>query len=101
LRRPRKIRASRVSSFDTSVLHWTPQHTGVAARHEQQRERSLTATAVRSRIAETLALLRRAEGQTMTEYGILLALIAVAVIGVLTTMGGKVAAVFTSVTSAL
>jgi pilus assembly protein Flp/PilA len=46
-------------------------------------------------------LLRRAEGQTMTEYGVLLALIAVAVIAVLTLLGGKIATVFTSVTNAL
>jgi pilus assembly protein Flp/PilA len=45
--------------------------------------------------------LRREEGQTMTEYGILLALIAVAVITVLTTLGGKIGSVFTSVTNAL
>ena len=45
--------------------------------------------------------LRREEGQTMTEYGILLALIAVAVITVLTLLGGKIANVFTSVTNSL
>jgi pilus assembly protein Flp/PilA len=61
----------------------------------------LSATAIRNRITETLALLRRAEGQTMTEYGILLALIAVAVITVLALLGGKIANVFTSVTNAL
>jgi pilus assembly protein Flp/PilA len=45
--------------------------------------------------------LRREEGQTMTEYGILLALIAVAVITVLTLLGGKIANVFTRVTNSL
>jgi pilus assembly protein Flp/PilA len=45
--------------------------------------------------------LRREEGQTMTEYGILLALIAVAVITVLALLGGKIANVFTKVTNSL
>jgi pilus assembly protein Flp/PilA len=45
--------------------------------------------------------LRREEGQTMTEYGILLALIAVAVITVLALLGNKIANVFTNVTSHL
>ena len=41
--------------------------------------------------------LRREEGQTMTEYGILLALIAVVVIVALLVLGPKIAAVFTNV----
>jgi pilus assembly protein Flp/PilA len=45
--------------------------------------------------------LRREEGQTMTEYGILLALIAVAVIAALLLLGGKISNVFTNVTSHL
>ena len=45
--------------------------------------------------------LRREEGQTMTEYGILLALIAVAVITVLALLGNKIANVFTRVTNSL
>ena len=45
--------------------------------------------------------LRREEGQTMTEYGILLALIAVAVITALVLLGGKISNVFTNVTSHL
>ena len=45
--------------------------------------------------------LRREEGQTMTEYGILLALIAVAVIAALVLLGGKISNVFTNVTSHL
>ena len=45
--------------------------------------------------------LRREEGQTMTEYGILLALIAVAVIVALGLLGGKISNVFTNVTSHL
>jgi pilus assembly protein Flp/PilA len=45
--------------------------------------------------------LRREEGQTMTEYGILLALIAVVVIVALLVLGPKIAGVFTSVTNSL
>ncbi len=41
--------------------------------------------------------LRREEGQTMTEYGVLLALIAVGVIAVLIVLGPKIADAFTSV----
>lgn len=45
--------------------------------------------------------LRRDEGQTMTEYGVLLALIAVVVIAALIVLGPKIANVFTNVASKL
>jgi pilus assembly protein Flp/PilA len=45
--------------------------------------------------------LRREEGQTMTEYGILLALIAVVVIAALILLGPAIKSVFTSVTNSL
>jgi pilus assembly protein Flp/PilA len=45
--------------------------------------------------------LRRDEGQTMTEYGVLLALIAVIVIVALLVLGPKIANVFTYVGSKL
>ena len=45
--------------------------------------------------------LRREEGQTMTEYGILLALIAVVVIAALLLLGPKISNVFTNVTAHL
>ena len=45
--------------------------------------------------------LRREEGQTMTEYGVLLALIAVVVIAALLFLGPKVANVFSYVGSQL
>jgi pilus assembly protein Flp/PilA len=44
---------------------------------------------------------RREEGQTMTEYGILLALIAVVVIAALLLLGPKIRDVFDSVTNSL
>ena len=45
--------------------------------------------------------LRVADGQTMTEYGVLLALIAVIVIAALVLLGPKIADVFTNVGSKL
>jgi pilus assembly protein Flp/PilA len=48
-----------------------------------------------------LADLRREEGQTMTEYGVLLALIAVVVIAALLILGPKIATVFTKVSNQL
>jgi pilus assembly protein Flp/PilA len=45
--------------------------------------------------------LRREEGQTMTEYGVLLALIAVIVIASLLVLGPAIAGVFTKVSAKL
>jgi pilus assembly protein Flp/PilA len=45
--------------------------------------------------------LRKEEGQTMTEYGILLALIAVLVIGALLVLGPAIVGVFNQVTANL
>jgi pilus assembly protein Flp/PilA len=45
--------------------------------------------------------MRREEGQTMTEYGVLLALIAVIVIASLLVLGPKIADVFTAVSGKL
>jgi pilus assembly protein Flp/PilA len=45
--------------------------------------------------------LRRDEGQTMTEYGVLLALIAVGVIAVLLILGPQIKDAFQSVSNAL
>jgi pilus assembly protein Flp/PilA len=45
--------------------------------------------------------LRREEGQTMTEYGVLLALIAVGVIAVLLVLGPQIKTAFQSVSNAL
>jgi pilus assembly protein Flp/PilA len=45
--------------------------------------------------------LRREEGQTMTEYGVLLALIAVLVIGALLVLGPKIVTVFNKVSNNL
>jgi pilus assembly protein Flp/PilA len=58
--------------------------------------------AIRDRIVSLyLSGLRREEGQTMTEYGVLLALIAIGVIAVLIVLGPKIAAAFQSVNNAL
>jgi Flp pilus assembly pilin Flp len=44
------------------------------------------------------ARLRREEGQTMAEYALILALIAVVTAAVIVTLGGKISSVFSSVT---
>ena len=48
-----------------------------------------------------LTRLRREEGQTMTEYGVLLALIAVVVIVALLVLGPKIATLFQKVANNL
>lgn len=45
------------------------------------------------------ASLRNQKGQGMVEYGLILALISVVVIGVLTTMGGNLQSMFTNAAS--
>lgn len=45
--------------------------------------------------------LRKDEGQTMTEYGILLALIVVGVVGVLVLLGPKIVKAFSDVNAAI
>jgi pilus assembly protein Flp/PilA len=64
----------------------------------------LSATVSRIYMRSIFALrdaMRREEGQTMTEYGVLLALIAVIVIAALLILGPKIAAVFTNVAGKL
>ena len=57
---------------------------------------------IRNRVVRLcLTSVRREEGQTMTEYGILLALIAVVVIVALLLLGPAIRNVFTSVTNQL
>jgi len=46
-------------------------------------------------------LLRDESGQGMVEYGLILALIAVVVIGVMTTLGGQVEGIFQSIVDGL
>ena len=44
---------------------------------------------------------RKDEGASLAEYGLLLALIAVACVGALTALGGKLSDLFTSIQSSL
>jgi pilus assembly protein Flp/PilA len=46
-------------------------------------------------------LLRREEGQTLTEYGLILFFIAIIAIGAITILGGKVSTVFQNIADAL
>ena len=72
-------------------------HNDGAQRLDDKRSTPLYATIAKlSRIQ-----LRREDGQTMTEYGVLLALIAVVVIVALVILGPKIADVFNSVSSNL
>lgn len=57
--------------------------------------------ALRDALESGSSRLRREDGQTMTEYGVLLALIAVIVIASLLVLGPKIAAVFTNVAGRL
>ena len=57
---------------------------------------------IRHRIVRLyLSGLRREEGQTMTEYGVLLALIAIVVIAALLGLGPKIATLFQKVANQL
>lgn len=47
------------------------------------------------------AMVRNEKGQGMVEYGLILALIAVVVIGVMTTMGTDLKTMFTTVSTSL
>ncbi len=48
-----------------------------------------------------LGLIHDEKGQAMTEYGLIIALVAVVVIGALTAMGGSVFAKFNEITTGL
>jgi pilus assembly protein Flp/PilA len=51
---------------------------------------------------DVFAVLRRDErGQTMAEYGVLLALVTLAVVGAMTTLSGSISAAFTSLAALL
>ena len=47
------------------------------------------------------AALSRQEGQGMVEYGLIIALVAIAVIVALTALGGQLTSIFSSITSSL
>jgi pilus assembly protein Flp/PilA len=50
---------------------------------------------------QLLARLQADEGQTMVEYGLILALVSVVAIAILTTLGGSIQTTFSSASSAL
>lgn len=57
-------------------------------------------TALLVRSQTTIALLREERGAAMAEYGLLLALVAVATIGVLSLFGGELVEIFTEAEAA-
>ena len=52
-------------------------------------------------VQNRVAMLRDEEGQTMAEYGVILALITVVVVGLVTLLGTQIEKAFTDVTDAL
>ena len=52
-------------------------------------------------IQSKLATAREEEGQTMAEYGVVLALITLAVVGTITTLGGQINSAFQGVLTAI
>jgi pilus assembly protein Flp/PilA len=47
------------------------------------------------------SLMRREDGATMVEYGLMVALIAVFAIGAVTALGGSVSGIFTTISGAI
>jgi pilus assembly protein Flp/PilA len=87
---------------DDNTLHITINRRSGAPN--ERRSTTLSATVSRLYTKWVLAVrdaTRREEGQTMTEYGVLLALIAVIVIASLLVLGPKIADVFTAVAGKL
>jgi pilus assembly protein Flp/PilA len=52
-------------------------------------------------LSSTLSRLRREEGQTMAEYGILIAVIAIVVVAAAVLLGGKITNLFNNTASSL
>ena len=52
-------------------------------------------------LVNRLMAMRREEGQTLTEYALILVLIAIVAIVTVTLLGGQIAAVFGTITAAL
>jgi Flp pilus assembly pilin Flp len=61
----------------------------------------LKLTAFAAPLGDRLAKLRNEEGQTMAEYGVVLALITLAVIGAMMTLSGNIAGAFSNVAAVL
>jgi pilus assembly protein Flp/PilA len=57
--------------------------------------------AINDLVLKMVARFQAEEGQTMVEYGLILALVSVVAITILITLGGKVVTTFTSASSAL
>ena len=57
--------------------------------------------ALNNLVLRALARLQAEEGQTMVEYGLILALVSVVAITILITLGGQVTATFSSASTAL
>ena len=58
-------------------------------------------SAINDLVLKMVARFQAEEGQTMVEYGLILALVSVVAITILITLGGKVVTTFTSASNAL
>jgi len=47
----------------------------------------------------SMSLVKREDGQTLAEYALILALIAVAVVTIVLTLGGKIGSIFSNITT--
>jgi pilus assembly protein Flp/PilA len=77
------------------------QGSALAEGSSQRLRRGHAAVELRDWLELARIELRREEGQTMTEYGVLLALIAVVVIAALLVLGPKIKNIFTYIGSQL
>ena len=68
---------------------------------EDEKEGHPLMSTVNDLVLRAVARLQAEEGQTMVEYGLILALVSVVAITILIALGGNVVATFTSASSAL
>jgi Flp pilus assembly pilin Flp len=77
-----------------------PLKTQKANRHNKRRENSMF-DILNGFITMVMVRMRREEGQTMAEYGILLGVIALVVVVVAVTLGSSISALFSSTATKL
>jgi len=78
----------------------TPKHS-----HDARDERSQLLTTINHKecpmLKQVVRFMREEEGATAVEYGMMVALIAAVIVGIVTTLGTKVNGAFTTVSNAL
>jgi pilus assembly protein Flp/PilA len=91
----RAVRGSDLKPFTTLV------RPGSTSRHQSQAAKSLRGTKNDATDPLTKAFIRNEEGATAIEYGLIAALIAVVIIGALSTIGTNLTTAFTTVGTSL